>query len=262
MTLDFLDGGFMEAKSWSRGLGHFQVSVARLMVLVAVVAVLCWAWLYHREYASIERSWVSIHLRDLHHDEAVQRRRAAENLDQAEADDVARVVSGLAGAVGDPDWQIRRAAARSLANVIQRCDANPKRALIDEIDLAMRALVPALNDPRTEVRIAAMESVGKLGDMCRESTVTLGRSAATSVVVPEAKPIAAALLGAMRDPAIDVRATAVWSLARLGPSAGIDPGPIKEAVENDPAIEVRTAAMGALFTGWPQHARNRDVLGR
>ena len=238
------------------------------MVLVAVVAVLCSAWLYHREYADIERSWVSIHLRDLHHDEAVQRRWAAENLDRAEADDVARVVPGLAGAVGDPDWQVRRAAARSLANVIQRCAANPKRALIDEIDLAMRALVPALNDPRTEVRIAAMESVGKLGDICRTSPVALGRSAATSVVVPEAKQAAAALLRAMRDPAIHVRAEAVWSLARVGPSAGIDSGPIKEAAENDPAIEVRTAAIGALATGWPEHFRtlettiNTDVLGR
>jgi hypothetical protein len=158
----------MEAKSWSRGLRPYHVSVARLMGLVVVVAVLCRAWLYHREYASIERSWVSIHLRDLHRNEAVQRRCAAEYLDRAEDDDVARVVSGLAGAVGDPDWQVRRAAARSLANVIQRCAANPKR----------------------------------------------------------------------------------------------DPGPIKEAVENDPATEVRTAAMGALFTGWPEHSRNKDVLGR
>jgi HEAT repeat protein len=104
----------------------------------------------------------------LHRNEAVQRRWAAEYLDRAEDDDVARVVSGLAGAVGDPDWQVRRAAARSLANVIQRCAANPKR----------------------------------------------------------------------------------------------DPGAIKEAVENDPATEVRTAAMGALFTGWPEHSRNKDVLGR
>jgi hypothetical protein len=185
MILDFLEGGFMEAKSRSRGLGLFQVSVARLMVLVAVVAVLCSAWLYHREYANIERSWVSIHLRDLHQDEALQRRWAAENLDRSEADDVARVVPGLAGTVGDPDWQVRRAAVRSLANVIQRCAANPKRTLIDEIDLAMRVLVPALDDPRTEVRIAAMESVGKLGDICRASPVALGRSATTRVVVPD-----------------------------------------------------------------------------
>jgi hypothetical protein len=72
----------------------------------------------------------------------------------------------------------------------------------------------------------------------------------------------------MRDPAIHVRAEAVWSLARVGPSAGIDWGPIKEAAENDPAIEVRTTAIGALATGWPQHFRtlesifNQDVLGR
>ena len=41
-----------------------------------MVAVLCSAWLYRREYADIDRSWVSIHLRALHQDEAVERRRA------------------------------------------------------------------------------------------------------------------------------------------------------------------------------------------
>jgi hypothetical protein len=81
MALDFREGGSMEARSWSRGLRPYHVSVARLMGLVAVVAVLCRAWLYHREYASIERSWVSIHLRDLSHNEAVQWRWAAEYLD-------------------------------------------------------------------------------------------------------------------------------------------------------------------------------------
>jgi hypothetical protein len=174
MILDFREGRFMQAKSWGRGRWLFQVRVARLMVLVAVAAVLCVAWIYHREYANIERSWVSMHLRNLHHDESLQRRRAAENLDRAEADDVARVVSGLAGAIGDPDWQVRLAAARSLAGVIRSCAANHKRALIDEID----------------------------------------------------------------------------------------PAPIKEAAENDPAIEVRNAAMGALFTGWPEYSYNEDVLGR
>ncbi len=252
----------MEAKSWYRCIGLFQVSVARLMVLVAVVAVLFSAWLYHREYADIERSWVSIHLRDLRHGEAVQRRGAAENLYRSEVDDVARVVAGLARAVGDPDWQVRRAAARSLANVIERCTANPKRALIYEIGLAMRAMVPALSDPRTQVQIAAMESVAKLADICQASPGAPDGSAAPRVVMPEAKQAAAALLRAMHDPAIQVRVQAVWCLARVGPPAGIDWGLIQEAVENDPAIEVRTAASGALAMGWLEHVHNTDVLGR
>jgi HEAT repeat protein len=239
-----------------------RMTTRRLMVLVAVAAVLCSAWLYRREYANIERSWANIHLRDLHHDEAVQRRWAAENLDQSDADNLARVVAGLAEAVGDPDWQVRRAAARSLAKVIRRCAANSKGAPIDEIGLAMRGLVPAIDDPRTEVRIAAMESVGRLGSICRGLPLTSGRPAAAGVDVPEAKKIAAALLRAMRDPAIHVRAKAVWSLGRVGPSSGIDAGPFKEAAENDPAIEVRTAAGGALNEGWLEQFSNNDVLGR
>jgi HEAT repeat protein len=252
----------MEAKTWSRGFWRIQVSVARLMVLVAVVAVLCSAWLYHREHADIERSWVSIHLRDLQDDEAVQRRAAAENLNRAEADDVARVVSGLAAAVGDPDWQVRRAAAESLANVIQRCVANSKGKLIDEIDLAMTALIPALDDTSTEVRIAAMRSVGRLGALCPSPRGGPGRSATTGVVMPQAKQAAAALLEAMRDPATHVRAEAIRSLGFIGPSAEIDFGPIKEAAENDPTIEVRNAANGALATGWIEQLHNQDVLSR
>jgi HEAT repeat protein len=255
----------METKTWSRGFRWFQVSVTRLLVLIAVVAVFCSAWLYHRENANIERSWVSIHLRDLQDDEAVQRRGAAESLDRAEADDVARVVLGLAGAIGDSNWQVRRAAARSLANVIQRCAPNPKQKLIDEIDLAMRALVPALDDKSTEVRIAAMRSVARLGDICQSPRAGPGRSATAGVVMPQAEQAAAALLEAMRDPATHVRAEAIRSLAFIGPSAGIDVGSIKEAAENDPTIEVRNAAIGALATGWPdqfEQLHNQDVLGR
>jgi HEAT repeat protein len=291
----------MEAKTWSRGFRWYQVSVVRLMVFVAVVAVLWSAWLYHREHADIERSWVSIHLRDLLDDDAVQRRGAAENLDQVEADDAARVVSGLACAVGDPDWQVRRAAAHSLANVIQRCAANSKEKLIDEIDLAMRALIPALDDTSTEVRlanviqrcaanskeklideidlamralipalddtstevrIAAMRSVGRLGAICPSPRGGPGRSATTGVVMPQAKQAAAALLEAMHDPATHIRAEAIRSLGFIGPSAGIDFGPIKEAAENDPTIEVRNAAIGALTTGWLEELHNQDVLSR
>jgi HEAT-like repeat len=255
----------MKAKTSSLGFRRFQVSVTRLMVLIAVADVLCSAWLYHHEHADIERSWVSIHLHDLQDDDAVRRRGAAENLDWAEADNVARVVSGLADAVGDPDWQVRRAAARSLANVIQRCAANSKGKLIDEIDLAMRALVPALDDTTTEVRIAAMRFVARLGDICQSPRAGPSRSATAGVVMPQAKQAAAALLEAMRDPATHGRAEAIGSLAFIGPPAGIDVGAIKVAAENDPTIEVRNAAIGALTTCWPEQFEqfhNQDVLSR
>jgi hypothetical protein len=115
----------------------------------------------------------------------------------------------------------------------------------------------------SEVRVAAIESVGKLCETRRASPIPTGRLAATSIALPQSKQIAFALMRAMRDPEIHVRAEAVLSLARVGPSAGItDPGPIKEAIENDPAIEVRNAAKAALFTGWPEHFRHQDALGR
>ena len=63
-------------------------------------------------------------------------------------------------------------------------------------------------------------------------------------------------------PGDHVRAEAVWSLGFIGPSAGIDFHPIKEAAENDPTVEVRNAAIGALATGWLEYLHNQDVLSR
>jgi hypothetical protein len=78
--------------------------------------------------------------------------------------------------------------------------------------------------------------------------------------MPEAKSIAEALLRAIGDPTIAVRAEAFSSLAHIGPSAGIDPGPIKDAAENDPAIDVRRAAAGTLYAAWPQLIHSKDLL--
>jgi hypothetical protein len=250
----------MEAGIGRRCAGLFRIHLAGLMLVVAVGAVLCWAWLYNRQYASIERSWVSIHLHDLHHDDAAQRRRGAENLGQAEAADLTRVVPALALAVDDPDWQVRRGAVTSLAKVIRRHARNAQRDSIDEIRLAMRVLVPALDDRRTEVRIAAMGSVAELGDLFRAPPVGVGLSDAASVVVPEARRITDALSRAMRDTDAEVRAAALRPLGRIGPLAGLVPDQIENAAENDPAIEVRTAARAALYLGWPEHVRDVPVL--
>ena len=75
-----------------------------------------------------------------------------------------------------------------------------------------------------------------LGDICRGSTVALGGPATTGVGVPKAKQIAAVLLLAMHDSVVKVRTQAIWSLARIGPLARIDPVSVKFAVENDPVM--------------------------
>jgi HEAT repeat protein len=218
--------------------------------------------LYNHQYASIERSWVSIHLRGLHHDEAAQRVLAAENLGQAGVDDATRVVSALALALAldDSDWRVRRGVATSLTQVIRRSVGSSLRNSNDEIKLAMMVLLPALDDLRAEVRIAAMRSVSELADLRRASSVVPGSSTPASAVAPEVKRIAAALLRAMSDTDSEVRAEAVRSLRRIGPLAGLSAAPIERAADTDPALEVRSAARWALVGGWPEHSRNTDVL--
>ena len=95
-----------------------QIRVSRLMVLIAIVGVVLSAWLFHRDYRSDQQAWTSSQILALNDRDAVRRRSAAENLYRVEHEDSSRTVAILAGALADSDWQVRRAAARSLASVI------------------------------------------------------------------------------------------------------------------------------------------------
>ena len=80
-----------------------QVRLSRLMVLIAIVAVLFSAWLYHRANRSDQHAWTNGQLSALSDPDAMRRRQAAENLYSVEPDNLGRTVAALAGALGDPD---------------------------------------------------------------------------------------------------------------------------------------------------------------
>jgi hypothetical protein len=96
---------------WLRIVRLFQIRLSRLMVLVAIVAILLSAWMYSREHSSSERAWTSNQISTLTHGGAARRRQAAENLYHVEKEDLARTLLALAGALSDPDWTVRLAAA-------------------------------------------------------------------------------------------------------------------------------------------------------
>src|SRR5947209_5234619 len=98
----------------SMRLPRVRFTVRRLMVAVAVIGVLLWAWLYHVENASLDRSLTSLHLRAFAEGDAAQRRMAIENLAHSGRDDLARVVPALAAGMVDSDWQVRLAGVKSL----------------------------------------------------------------------------------------------------------------------------------------------------
>jgi HEAT repeat protein len=238
----------------------FQIRLSRLMVLVAISAVLLSAWLFNREYSNSQHAWTNSQIVALSERDATRRREAAENLHNVERDDLARTVSVLAGALTDPDWQVRHAAAQSLAAAIGSSGGITNSSLIDDINLAARALIPVCDDSHDKVRLRAIQSLGRLFDS--PPLPRSGRKAppASRPTVAEARRGAGTLSRAMRDPSPQLRAQAVWSFARVGRICGEVADPVKAMAENDPDRKVRIAALDALGVGWPEDTLFVSVL--
>jgi HEAT repeat protein len=234
-----------------RMIGLLQIRLSRLMGLVAIVAVLFSAWLFHRENRSDQQAWSSSQILALGDSDSAERRRAAENLYSVEPGSLSRAVAALAVALADPDWQVRRAAARSLPATIRTAigssggiSSGDRSA---DIELAVRGLIPACQDPRDEVRIEARQAVGRLFEA--RAPGSPGRVPLTTTA---AKSALEAMTRGMQDGAPEVRAQAVWSFARVGPFAGAGDDAVRDIAENDPEPKVRIAAVDALSVGWPE----------
>ena len=229
----------------------FQIRLSRLMVLIAIAAVLLSAWLYNREYGSDHQAWTSSQILELTDSDAARRRQAAENLYRVEPENLSRTVVALAGALADPDWQVRRAAARSLASAIRAAFASstgtPDADLIGERDRAVRVLIPVFRDPRDEVRIEAQQAMGMLFETARSKRSAPCVPVSTTAI----NEALAEVLRQIEDESPQVRAQAVWTFARVGPVAGAADDAVKQVAENDPAQRVRIAALDALSFGWP-----------
>jgi HEAT repeat protein len=240
---------------WLRISRIFQIRLSRLMVLIAIAAVVLSAWLFNREYGSDQQAWTSSQMVALSDPDAAKRKQAAENLYRVELDDLSRTVAVLTLALADPDWQVRLAAARSLASTIGSLGGITNGALNAQIDLAARALIPACDDPRDEVRIAAMEALGKL----YESPRARGSAGRAPVTRPptgsQASRASDTLSRALQDTSPRVRAQALWSFARVGRISGAIVDPVMEMVESDSDQNVRIAAIDALSVGWPEDPR-------
>jgi HEAT repeat protein len=228
----------------NRVVGLFQIRLARLMVLVAIIAILLSAWVYNRDYGSGPRAWASIQISALSDVDVARRRQAAENLYHVEAEDLARTLVALAGALSDTDWPVRVAAARSLPQAI----GYQGRVLSEEIEFATMALIPVCRDPRDEVRIEAVRAIGRLNDSNRTPAPAGVAPVVQTAVGSVARQALNALLEAMKDPSPQVRAQALSSIAWV---CGGDAGPVKAMLEHDPEIKVRIAAVNALARGWP-----------
>ncbi len=109
----------------------FQVRLSKLMVLVAIIAILLSAWLYNREHSSSQRAWTSTQLFALNDRDATRRIAAVENLYTVEKEDLARTVAALAEALFGSRWAGSRrggAIAHPRHRALGRyCESRPHR---------------------------------------------------------------------------------------------------------------------------------------
>ena len=233
-----------------------RLTVGRLMIGIALLAVVLAAVLYSRENANVDQAMVTADLRALNQDDPGERRRAAGGLGMMVTTNHAPVAAALAAVVlGDPVAEVRQVAVGSLGQVLVAW-ARGKSALVavpgvpgnqapplgdaDDEASAVRALLRALGDPQAEVRHAAVEAFSRLQNgvqlaaaLDAESFAALDRL----LTNPESGP--------------DTRTNAVWCLARM-----VKPTPEGRAralatLETDPAPAVRALAIRALVQGWP-----------
>ena len=210
-------------------LPRVRFTVRRLMAVVAIIGLLLWAWLYHRENASADRSWTTMQLRAFAAGDAVQRRMAIENLAHFGPGDRDRVLPALAAGMVDDDWQVRLAAAKSLGTVGRGWVWVWNGVAGEHVDLAMRTLVEAFDDPRAEVRIEAMRSLGALYTDVKAPSRSPGRRTAIEAFDATERRAVALLLRRMSDSDPAIRASAVHAFSRVGSASGASLDPLVRA---------------------------------
>jgi HEAT repeat protein len=211
--------------------------------------------MYNHEYSDTQRAWTNIQISALSHGEAGRRREAADNLYLVEKDGSCPHFAALAGALSDPDWTVRVAAARPLPRVI----GDQGRVLSEEIDFATMVLIPVCRDPRDEVPVEAVKAIGKLNASNRTPAAAGVAPVVRIAVRSVARQALDVLLEAMNDPSPQVRAQA----GSIAWACGGDAEPIKAIVEHDSEIKVQIAAVNALAVGWPDdHQLYPLFLGR
>ena len=243
-----------------RLLVPFRISVARLMVLIALFAVVLSAWLFNRRHSSIERAWVGIQIAALSHADTAKRAEAAENLRVVDRADLPLAMPALIGALADPDWQVRRIAAHSLAAAIDRYGAVRTGNFGPEIELATSALILLFDDSRPEVRIEAIRGVGLLHDTFRPVAPGTGPGFVQASIGAQGQRARKSLLRIIKDAAPELRAEAFGTLARLERLSGGNSALFKDYATHDPSLIVRIAAIRALVHDWPEDAESYPLL--
>jgi HEAT repeat protein len=232
-------------------LAPLRITVARLMIWIAVFAIVLSAWLFSRRNSSVEQATVSMQIAALSDADAARRAEGADSLRVVNRASLPQAMPALIGALSDPDWEVRRTAARSLADAVGRHGGVRNGDLGPEVELATSALIPVFDDPRAEVRIAAIHAVGLLHDTFRSTPLAAGTLAAKPSFGAQGERARESLIRLIKDAAPDVQAEALWTLARLEHLSGGGSAILRDYAANGASPAVRIAAIRALVRGWP-----------
>ncbi len=208
---------------------RFQTGVRTLVVLVAVCGVVVWAArsVWESQHPAIAAG------RGLDGQIPSERVNATRLLAHVGLGDNAVAISALIGALGDPEVEVRVAAAEALQPI--GISAITAGTAPDAVRAAITALIGSLKDPRPDGRIAAARA---LADM-------MGSNGSVGVIDFEA--VFTALTGILGDQDVEIRITAIRGLGATARHLSVEPPAALVAALEDERAEVRAQAVKALF---------------
>lgn len=222
-----------------------RMTVQWLMLVVALVGTLVWAWRFQDENRNQNRAYISIQLRDYARGDTVGRRIAVENLGDAPAEEAERVAQVLIVAMDDPSAPVRRSAIRSYAQLFFHSGV-----LSTDLDRGATAILARFDDSDPEVRLQAVESLGQF-----QSYLPPGAPIATSpgstIEVSTEQRAVALLARSLFDPDVRVRKAAIHSTWQTQRIAQVDPEPLFRVASLDREREVREQAIYMISVCWP-----------
>lgn len=143
------------ARPWLDRDRMFQMRLPVFVVAVAGCALICWAWIFHRDHTDPDRVMTKRHIATLRGSSAAGRVFAAQSLDGIPPALFDEGAVALMAAVKDPDAKVRGAAVRSLATSLVFYFQVTGGELPPRRDAATLAILEALRDHDGAVRASA-----------------------------------------------------------------------------------------------------------
>jgi HEAT repeat protein len=240
---------------------RIRFGVQALIVAVAVCALIFWAMRVSQDSrpAYLYAAWLG-------QGDTARRVHAAQELGHVEEAEPL-VLAGLLSALQiDPDHEVRKQSARSLARIVCKQD-------LGHVNLAVRGLVQALTDKDPAVRRAAADALGQIAPdpelAVKPLLIAAGDgdewvrgSALTALGLIQKKArvdnddVRLAIIAAAKDPSVHVREMGVyafWATAESSPQFSRD-------LLNDDDVVVRRIAVNALARSGPLAEKVRPEL--